>query len=83
MKLSIYSIFDTKAQKYSTPFFQQNDLIALRAFSRGVNDPQSDLNAYSEDFTLYCLGIFDDQTATVEVQSPPQLISTALTVKGQ
>ena len=40
MQLALYTVFDSKAQKFGTPFFQQNDLIATRSFTRAVNDPQ-------------------------------------------
>jgi len=81
VQLFIYSVFDTKAQKFGVPFFQQNDVIAVRSFTRAVNDPSTDLNAFPSDFALYNLGEFDDQTASLQVNPQPQLVCSALNVK--
>ncbi|WNK14647.1 MAG: nonstructural protein [Microvirus sp.] len=81
MKLAIYSVFDVKAQKFATPFFLQNDLIATRSFTRAVNDPSTDLCAFPADFALYSIGEFDDASAAIDVHAQPLLIVSALNVK--
>ncbi|WNK14699.1 MAG: nonstructural protein [Microvirus sp.] len=81
MNLNIYSVYDTKAQKYGVPFFLQNDLIAARSFTRAVNDPSTDLCAFPQDFTLYNVGEFDDGTALFKINETPLLVCSALNVK--
>ena len=62
MKLKIYSIHDTKAEAYNTPFFQQTHGMAERIFTDESNNPESNLNKHAEDFTLFYLGEFDQNT---------------------
>lgn len=60
--LKAYSILDTKAQIYNPPFYQRNAGEASRSFSKIVNDKQSLINQFPEDYTLVQIGAFDDET---------------------
>lgn len=77
MKLQCYSLFDTKAAAFGTPFFMFNDQVALRAFGDLTNDPQSNVHAHPEDYILYCIGEFDDKGAEYVSKSPPAVIANA------
>jgi hypothetical protein len=70
MKLSIYSVFDSKAQAYIPPFFLQNDAVAVRAFTFSANNPEHDFGRFPVDYTLFKLGEFDDSTGEVVNLSP-------------
>ena len=78
-KVSLYSIFDSKVGVYNAPFVQANDNSATRAFSDEVNNPDSLLNRHPEDFTLFCLGSYDDDVAQTTLF--PVLVVSALSVK--
>lgn len=77
MKTEMYSVYDSKAQAYGLPFHAPNDAVALRIFGEAVNDPSTQLNKYPEDFVLFHLGRFDDQTAQFEITNIKS-ITTAL-----
>lgn len=64
MKLIAFSIYDEKAAAYLPPFFFPNDLVAQRAFHANVNDPNHMFGKYPSDYTLFQVGIFDDEKAT-------------------
>lgn len=68
MKLNVYSIFDSKVQAYSQPFFSQTHGAAIRAFTDHVNEDNTPANKHPDDFTLVCLGTFDDQDGTIAGQ---------------
>ena len=73
MKLSIYTIHDVKAQNYGKPFYAFNDDVARRSFEQEVNNPESTLNRAPEDYTLFCIGSFDDSTGLIDEQVPHSL----------
>ena len=62
MKLEIFTIYDAKAESYTTPFFQPKFGIAERLFSDEVNNPESNLHKHPEDYTLFNIGTFDQDT---------------------
>ena len=75
MKTKVYSIYDRTAQVFNTPFFQHNDGMAIRAFQDNVNSQDSVINKHPEQFSLHCLGEYDDQTGTITTQEPVLLTS--------
>lgn len=71
MLLRVYSLFDSKVGAYQSPIFRRSKLEAIRDFADKVNDPSNPLSRYSEDFTLFELGVFDDEHATFELHNTP------------
>ena len=61
----IYSIYDSKAQVYTLPFFMTTDAMAKRQFSNWVNDPGHTFGKNPEDYTLFACGQYDDDTGTI------------------
>ena len=66
MKLGIYSIYDSKANAFQQPFYFVNDEIATRAAQSTIEDQNSAIAKYPEDFTLISLGTFDPDTGEIE-----------------
>lgn len=64
MILYICSIRDSATETFARPIFVQNSRIAVRSFTDEVNraEANNDLNKHPDDFTLFELGTFDDQT---------------------
>lgn len=63
MKMKVYSVFDVKSAAYGMPWFAINDATAIRSWSQGVNREHLE-NAWftnPEDFSLFCIGEYDDQ----------------------
>lgn len=60
MKILVFSVYDSKAQAYGTPFFMQSVGTAVRMFSDLVNEPKTTVAAHPEDYTLFQIGEFDD-----------------------
>lgn len=58
----IYSVFDSKSEAHSLPFYQQHEGQALRTFSDWVNDPVTPYSKHPSDYTLFSLGEYDDVT---------------------
>lgn len=66
MKLNLYSIFDKKARTYNTPFYLLNDEIAKRTALDLVKDHTTTIAKHPQDFILFRIGEFDDQTGHVQ-----------------
>jgi len=73
MNHKMFVIFDSKAGAYFPPWFLMKEPMALRAFGDCCNDAEHNFGRHPEDFTLFCIGEFDDQTARVEWIAPVSL----------
>ena len=65
MKKQIYAIYDTAASIY-TPTFAEADGIVTREFSDLCNNPESPYGQHPEDYSIFRLGLFDDQTGKLD-----------------
>lgn len=70
MQLNAYSVYDNKALVYGVPFFAPTDGSAVRSFSDLANDLQTTVGSHPGDFSLYCVGSYDDQDASFLPLSP-------------
>lgn len=81
MELKIYSIRDSKAEIYNAPFFQKTHGEAERSFKTLANDQKSTVCQHPEDFDLWFLGVYNDQTGTIQSLETPQHIAKAISMK--
>lgn len=82
MKTGMYSVYDSKANCFCTPFFSENDATAVRAFRYAANDQTIEIGKYPSDFTLFAIGQFDSETGQVSTLEPVSL-ALALTLVNQ
>lgn len=64
MQYKVFSIRDRAADVYGQPFYAPTRGAAIRMFTDEVNrkDDNNNLYKHPEDFDLYELGVFDDNT---------------------
>lgn len=79
MLMTVVSILDTAAGAYGRPAFVASQGVAVRQFQDEVNRPdeQNQLYKHYDDFQLYELGSFDDNTGTFLLNESPKLICRA------
>ncbi|WNK13579.1 MAG: nonstructural protein [Microvirus sp.] len=79
MKYTIISVRDIVANAYSPPTFHQSKGSALRSFSSEVNraDENNTIYKHPNDYELYALGTYEDETATFEIMAKPEQIGLA------
>lgn len=81
----LYAIKDSKGIGFGQPFTANNDLEALRALSDSVNrepmpgQPKSTLAEHPEDFALYSLGEFNQETG--EITPETKFMENAISLK--
>lgn len=78
MKIQVFSVFDAKQGIYGQPNLLLNRATAERAFMQSVLDPQSNIAQHPEDFTVFHIGEYDDETAKFTNLPTPEPIGTAL-----
>ena len=66
MKQNLFSIKDTVSGLFCSPFIQTNESVAKRTFDFMLNDQNNDLSKHPQDYQLYRVGFFDDETCVVE-----------------
>lgn len=80
MKSILYSVFDAKTAVFGFPFVAMRDEAAIRAFSDSVNDvsnPNNNWNRHPEDFSLFRVGLMDDETGVLVPQPPVSLVTAS------
>lgn len=76
----VYSIRDAKTEVFSPPFLQKARGEAERSFSQLSNDPETSIGRYPEDFDLYYLGQFNDNSGAYTLLDTPKHIIKAIQV---
>lgn len=74
MKHRIFSIYDTKGEFHSPPFYQKTVGMAIRAFKDTAADRNTTIAAHPEDFILFSLGEFEDRNGTFDIQTPTAIM---------
>nr|AVQ10208.1 DNA binding protein VP5 [Gokushovirinae environmental samples] len=66
MKLQICAVYDKVAGAYLAPLFVRTSFEAMRMFRDAVGSADHQFCKHPEDFVLFRLGEFDDNTGAVE-----------------
>jgi len=77
----ICAALDKKARAYATPFFQAHVDVAIRAFKGAVNDPTHPIAKHPEDYSLWLIGTFDDNTGLITPHAAPIHVAEAMALK--
>lgn len=78
MKFIVVALYDNKVCSYShVQNFRRKDE-AVRTFSEAIDDVNSPMHKYAEDFSLFEIGYYDDETGLHIPHQVPILIITAL-----
>jgi len=79
MKMVIVSILDTAAGAYGRPAYLASEGVAVRQFQDEVNRASDDNQLYKhpDDFQLYYLGTFDDNSGAFDLLASPKMIARA------
>lgn len=72
----VVSVRDRAAEVFNRPFFVPHRGVAVRDFTDEVNrdDSQNALNRHPDDFDLYLLGQFDDNSGVYTAEERPLVL---------
>lgn len=79
MKYGLYAIKDAKSS-FMLCNADMNDACAIRNFEHAVRQPDSLLRSHPNDYALFCVGAYDNETGIVYPQVPPTLLTDASAV---
>jgi hypothetical protein len=83
MTQKIYSIRDSKAEYFTQPFFKKTHGEAERDFTMLAKDEKSQIAQFPEDYDLYYIGDYDDQTGKMTPLDTPHHIIKAVQVSSK
>lgn len=63
----LYTVYDSKAEFYSKPFYARSTGEALRQFQAAANDNQNSIGLYPEDYALFEMGEFDELSGEINL----------------
>lgn len=78
-----YCVLDVKSKIYNTPMFLINDAVAQRQFEVIVNDGNSIISKFPEDYRLYRVGEFDMLSGLITPEKAPVEIAHGLSFKKE
>lgn len=70
MNVKAYTLYDVKSLTYSQPFFAPTHGAAIRIVQDVANDMNTAIGRHPNDYVLYCVGGFDDQTSVLNHLDP-------------
>lgn len=75
----ICAVRDAKAEVFGQPIFVRSTGLAIRSFTQACNgdSPDNQFKHHSEDFALWELGTFDEESGKLESLEIPKLLITA------
>jgi hypothetical protein len=79
----MYTVYDSKSETYTNPFYFRNKGECIRSFTETVNDSQSTFSKYPADFTLFEIGDFDEFSGVLQPYTAKTSICTALELKRE
>lgn len=76
VRLFAFAILDQKAHSFNPPYFLPHEDIAIRGFAQSIRHPDRypTMRDFPEDFTLYLIGEFDDQSGKLLGYPEPKFI---------
>lgn len=73
----MFTIRDSKAEGYNTPFFQPTFGLAERMFKDACQDNTTMFSKHPEDYSLYYLGEFDINSGKFDPEAQPKHVCNA------
>lgn len=64
--MEMFTIRDSKAEAYLSPFMAPTIAVAIRIISDTARDPKSLFFSHPEDYQLFKIGEFDEQTGIIK-----------------
>lgn len=85
MRYVVMAVRDVKADSFARPMFVQSEGTGLRSFGDEVNREARDnlLHTHPEDFELYVLGTYEEETGAFALESRPRQVAVGSQFKVQ
>lgn len=75
MKFQIFAIKDHALDAYMRPWYAQTIGQAIRMFQDEINNPQGEMHKHADDYDLYHLGEWNEETAEFQNNGTPKQVA--------
>lgn len=83
MVKQMYAVFDEAAKAYLEPIYCVTEAQAVRSFTQAAVEEGHNFNVHARDFTLFYVGMWDDECAKMVAPETPKAICTALEARAR
>jgi len=83
MILKLFTVYDSKIGAYKEPIYLRSTGEALRAMTETLSNAQHQFSKFSEDYTLFELGEYDDTNASFNLHLTPKTVCKISELKSQ
>lgn len=80
-RLKVFSVYDSKVGAFLQPFIMKTKGEALRGWSDVVNDPNTQFHKHPEDYSLFEIAEWDEDSGKYENHLAPISLGLATEVK--
>lgn len=75
----LFSVFDSAAKLFVAPWHAPTVELALRRFRFTVNEPGNEINKFPEEYSLFHVGEFNQETGEIVAYATPRSLGVAVT----
>jgi len=79
----VVAVRDSAMDSFMQPWYVPTNAVAVRAFQKEVNNPQSPMHDTPSDYELYKIGMFNEETGEHENLKPPERLTRAKDMKNE
>lgn len=79
MTTELFSVFDSAAKRYLEPFYAPTIEYAIRQFRASINTGDHMFARFPEDYVLFHIGSFDQESGQVVANAAPMSLGVAVT----
>jgi len=83
MVKKVYSVFDVKAKIFDKPFHMSQNGEAMRLFGDAVNDEKTMFFRHPEDYQLFLIAEFDDNSGMYKSLEHPDFLCNGIDFKKE
>lgn len=81
MQTNVYSVYDVTSETFGAPFLLLTDGLAMRSFYEAAMNPKTEINKYPDEYVLYNIGKYDDDTGLMQPSEPKRLNTASHAIK--
>jgi len=74
----MFAVFDRKAKAFHPPFVLPNSDMAARTFADCINDPKHNYGVHPEDYTLYLIASWSQETGRVDGSGELEIVGNGV-----
>ncbi|AXH73336.1 MAG: nonstructural protein [Microviridae sp.] len=83
MIYKVFSLYDSAVEAYNVPMFLRTNGEAIRSLTAAVNDSESTICKWPDQYVLFELGTYDDSDGSFCPLSAPKSLGSALQYKAE